>query len=194
MRNLRPEQFNSRASKASDADSPQRLRASVEAVSHRQRRSTNPPRLKSSAGKGKPGQHTNNRPVITRPSNRLIPGWLPNETTAPTPCNSRKLHPTGATCAHPPTNTVRNTFPTSGTSGTSGTLETIRQKKPQNHSLNTTQTLFPHNTTPKPPSTPPKQLNQTPQNTDSQCVYGGKARHMPGLARTMERSASWNKT
>lgn len=76
MRNLRPEQINSRASKASDADSPQRLRACVEAVSHRQRRSTNPPRLKSSAGKGKPGQHTNNRTVTHRPSNRLIPGWL----------------------------------------------------------------------------------------------------------------------
>ena len=76
MKNLRPEKIDSRASKASDADSPQRLRACVEAVSHRQRRSTNPPRLKSSAGKGKPGQHTNNRPVITRPSNRLIPGWL----------------------------------------------------------------------------------------------------------------------
>ena len=57
MKNLRPEKIDSRASTASEADSPQRLRASVEAVSHRQRRSTNNPRLKLSAGKGKPGQH-----------------------------------------------------------------------------------------------------------------------------------------
>ena len=102
MRNLRPEQIDSRASKASDAASLQRLREK-----HKQRRSTNHPRLKSSAGKGKPGQHTNNRPVTTRPSNRLIPGWLLSETTAPTPCNNRKLPHWGATSAHPPTNTVR---------------------------------------------------------------------------------------
>ena len=104
MKNLRPEQIDSRASKASDAASLQRLRDK-----HKQRRSTNNPRLKSSAGKGKPGQHTKHRPVTTRPSNRLIPGWLLNETTAPIPCNNRKLPHWGATSTHPPTKTVRNT-------------------------------------------------------------------------------------
>jgi hypothetical protein len=137
VRNLRPEQFDSRASKASDADSPQRLRACVEAVSHRQRRSTNPPRLKSSAGKGKPGQHTNNRTVTHRPSNRLISGWLPNETTAPTPCNSRKLHPTGATCAQPPTNTVP------------------KKHNPKNKKYFPTKTPTPHKNTPHTPTTEP---------------------------------------
>ena len=150
MRNLRPEKIDSRASKASDADSPQRLRACVEAVSHRQRRSTNPPRLKSSAGKGKPGQHTNNRPVITRPSNRPIPCWLLSETTAPIPCKTRKLHPTGATSAHPPTKTVRNnptyTLPTSGTSGTTGTSRTpTPPSKAASH--NTEQTIEPNHPT-----------------------------------------------
>ena len=143
MKNLRPEKIDSRASKASDADSPQRLRACVEAVSHRQRRSTNPPRLKSSAGKGKPGQHTNNRPVITRPSNRPIPCWLLSETTAPIPCKTRKLHPTGATSAHPPTKTVRIPSPTSGTSGTSGTL--TPPSKAAFH--NTEQTIEPNHPT-----------------------------------------------
>ena len=150
MRNLRPEKIDSRASKASDADSPQRLRACVEAVSHRQRRSTNPPRLKSSAGKGKPGQHTNNRPVITRPSNRPIPCWLLSETTAPIPCKTRKLHPTGATSAHPPTKTVRNnptyTLPTSGTTGTTGTSRTLTPpSKAASH--NTEQTIEPNHPT-----------------------------------------------
>ena len=146
MKNLRPEKIDSRASKALDADSPQRLRACVEAVSHRQRRSTNPPRLKSSAGKGKPGQHTNHRTVITRPSNRPIPCWLQRETTAPIPCKTRKLHPTGATSAHPPTKTVRNnpyTFPTSRTTGTSGTL--TPPSKAAFH--NTEQTIEPNHPT-----------------------------------------------
>ena len=77
MRNLRPEKIDSRASKALDADSPQRLRACVEAVSHRQRRSTNPPRLKSSAGKGKPGQHnkqsTSHHPAFQQTNTLLAP-------------------------------------------------------------------------------------------------------------------------
>ena len=127
MRNLRPEQIDSRASKASDAASLQRLRDK-----HKQRRSTNNPRLKSSAGKGKPGQHTNNRPVITRPSNRLIPGWLLNETTAPIPYNNRKLPHWGATSTHPITKTVRKPSPTSGTTGTSGTQNThLKSNTPQ---------------------------------------------------------------
>ena len=177
MRNLRPEKIDSRASTASEADSPQRLRASLKTVSHRQRRSTNNPRLKLSAGKGKPGQHTKHRTVTTRPSNRLIPGWLLSETTAPTPCKTRKLHPTGATCAHPPTNTVRNTLPTSGTSGTF-----------RNHSLKETQKPF-ANQPPKTmrPTIRNKHLNQTPQNTDKQCVCGGGARHITPLSVSNDR-------
>ena len=146
MRNLRPEKIDSRASKASDAASPQRLRACVEAVSHRQRRSTNPPRLKSSAGKGKPGQHnkqsTSHHPAFQQ-TNPLL---APRETTAPKPCKTRKLHPTGATSAHPPTKTVRNnpyTFPTSRTTGTSGTL--TPPSKAAFH--NTEQTIEPNHPT-----------------------------------------------
>ena len=150
MRNLRPEKIDSRASKASDADSPQRLRASVEAVSHRQRRSTNPPRLKSSAGKGKPGQHnkqSNSHHPAFQQTNPLL---APRETTAPKPCKTRKLHPTGATSAHPPTKTVRNnptyTLPTSGTTGTTGTSRTpTPPSKAASH--NTEQTIEPNHPT-----------------------------------------------
>ena len=49
----------------------------AEAVSHRQRRSTNPPRLKSSAGKGKPGQHnkqsTSHTPAFQQNNPLLAP-------------------------------------------------------------------------------------------------------------------------
>ena len=105
MRNLRPEQIDGRASKALDAASPQRLRASLNTIRHKQRRSTNHPRLKSSAGKGKPGQHnkqSNSHHPAFQQTNPLL---APNQTTAPTPCN-KEAPPLGG-YLHSPTHQHR---------------------------------------------------------------------------------------
>ena len=161
MRNLRPEKIDSRASKASKASSPQRLRASLKTVSHRQRRSTNIPRLNRMLVKGSlgstqtidqspPGLPTEQSPVGSQTKPRLqhratrgssTPLGLPALNHPPTPCQTK------------PKNFSRNN------KKTTLLIKKISQQKHQ-HPTKTHRT--------------PQPLNQTPQNTDSHmCVHGG---------------------
>ena len=170
MRNLRPEKIDSRASKASDADSPQRLRACVEAVSHRQRRSTNPPRLKSSAGKGKPGQHN-------KQSNSHYPAF-------------QQTNPLLAPQRNHGSNTVQNKEAPPHRGYLCSPTHQNRPKQPHlypPHKRNKWNIRNKWNThTPLkssiPPyrTTPPKPLNQTTQPTDKQCVCGRGAGQSAG--------------
>ena len=72
---------------------------------------------------------------------------------------------------------------TQGSSPTGGLPLLTHPPKP---SENKTQTLLPTTQPQKHSTHRPKQLNQTPQNTDSQYIYGGEARHMVGF-RSVEQ-------
>ena len=163
MKNLRPEKIDSRASKASDADSPQRLRACVEAVSHRQRRSTNPPRLKSSAGKGKPGQHnkqSNSHHPAFQQTNPLL---APKRNHGSNTVQNKEAPPHRGYLCSPTHQNRPNTLPHK---------RNIRNKRNTHTPLKSS--IPPYGTT------PPKPLNQTTQPTDKQNICVGVRRHTAG--------------